>query len=227
MRALVMTWGPGGNLPPLLAAASLLERRGHEVTVLCSGKTRDAARRLGLRVICYRRSPDPDIAVAFEAQAERIMAIAAGAEIALDARDALAELHPDLAVVDCMLPGTIAAARAMGTATASLVHFLYGPARTQMLRAGGAWTTDLRSRAATHRTLGLAPAGDGLSAWEAPELVLVTAPSWLDGDCEAPANVLHAGPLGVAGPSTGRAPAGERQRLLLTFSTTVMEASSR
>jgi AhpD family alkylhydroperoxidase len=32
----------------------------------------------------------------------------------------------------------------------------YGLARTQMLRAGGAWTTDLGSLAATHRMLGLA-----------------------------------------------------------------------
>jgi hypothetical protein len=33
-----------------------------------------------------------------------MMAGAAGAEIALDANDALAGLRPDLAVVDCMLP---------------------------------------------------------------------------------------------------------------------------
>jgi hypothetical protein len=102
----------------------------------------------------------------------------------------------------------------------SLVHFLYGLARTQMLRAGGGWTTDLRGLAATHRMLGLDPARDGLSAWDAPELVLVTAPRWLDIDCDAPANVLRAGPLGVAirPPSAGRTGA-ERRRVLLTFST--------
>src|SRR5262245_38626821 len=84
-------------------------------------------------------------------------------------------LRPDLAVADCMLPAAIAAARATGTATASLIHFLYGLARTHMLRPGGGWTTDLRSLAATHRMLGLAVASDGLGAWEAPELLLVTA----------------------------------------------------
>ena len=219
---LVMTWGPGGNLPPLLAAASLLDHRGHEVTVLSSGETRDAAIRLGLGVTDYRRSPDPNTHVPFEAQAELMMATTAGAEIALDARDALAELHADLAVVDCMLPAAIAAARAIGTPTASLVHFLYGPARTQMLRTGGAWTTDLRSLATTHRLLGLSAPSNGLSAWEAPELVLITAPRWLDVDCNAPANVLHAGPLGVRVWRPPLAPSGERQRVLLTFSTTVM-----
>jgi UDP:flavonoid glycosyltransferase YjiC (YdhE family) len=227
MRVLVVTWAPGGNLSPMLAVASVLERRGHEVAFLASGETRDAAHQLGFEVTGYRRSPDPDIRVAFEAQADRVMATMAGTEIALDARDVLHELRPDLAVVDCMLPAAVAAARATGTPTASLVHFLYGLARTQMLRAGGSWTTDLRSLAATHRMLGLAPASDGLSAWEAPELVLVTAPGWLDVDCDAPSNVLHAGPLGVTvSPQRPRRAHVERPRVLLTFSTTVMDGQA-
>jgi UDP:flavonoid glycosyltransferase YjiC (YdhE family) len=36
VRALVVTWGLGGNLPPLLGAASVLARRGHDVTFLAS-----------------------------------------------------------------------------------------------------------------------------------------------------------------------------------------------
>jgi UDP:flavonoid glycosyltransferase YjiC (YdhE family) len=209
----------------MLGAASVLDRRGHEVAVLCSGETRDAAEQLGFEVTGYRRSPDPDIRVAFEAQADLMMAAMAGAEIALDARDVLDELRPDLAVVDCMLPAAIAAARATGTPTVSLVHFLYGLARMQMLRAGGGWTTDLRTLAATHRMLRLAPAPDGISAWEAPELVLVTAPRWLDIDCDAPANVLHAGPLSVA--ARAEQPADvQRPRVVLTFSTTVIEGQA-
>ena len=226
VKALVVTWGPGGNLPPLLATASLLSSRGHDVTVLCSGKTRDAARRLRLRVIGYERNPDPGVEVAFEAQAAEVMAAAAGADIAFDAADALARLRPDVAVVDCMLPAAIAAARAGGTPTASVVHFLYCPARTQMLQSGSAWTTDLRTLAATHRLLGLAAPRDGLSAWEAPGLVLVTAPRWLDGECEAPAHVVHAGPLGIAVRRRLPLPAGARQRVLLTFSTTVMDGQA-
>jgi UDP:flavonoid glycosyltransferase YjiC (YdhE family) len=203
----------------MLAAASVLHRRGHGVTVLASGETRGAAEQLGFEVIGYRRSPAPDVRVAFEDQADPLMARMAGAEIALDVRDVLDELRPDLAVVDCMLPAAIAAARASGVPTVSLVHFLYGLARTQMLRTGGGWTTDLRSLAATHR-LGLAPAHDGATAWEAPELVLVTAPRWLDIDCGAPANVVHAGPLGVAVRAQG--PDRAHLELLLTFSTTVI-----
>jgi hypothetical protein len=156
-----------------------------------------------------------------------MMATMGGADIALDARDVLTELHPDVAVVDCMLPAALAAARATRTPAVTLVHFLYGLARTHMLRAGGAWTTDLACLAATHRMLGLAVPRDGLSAWEAPELVPVSAPRWLDVDFDAPANVLHAGPLGVA--VRPLRPAGadaERPRVLLTFSTTVMDGQA-
>jgi UDP:flavonoid glycosyltransferase YjiC (YdhE family) len=59
MRALVVTWGPGGNLPPLLGAARLLARRGHEVTVLASAETRAPAEQAGLPVVGFRRSPPP------------------------------------------------------------------------------------------------------------------------------------------------------------------------
>jgi UDP:flavonoid glycosyltransferase YjiC (YdhE family) len=224
VRALVVTWAPGGNLPPLLAGARLLAERGHEVALLCSGATRSGAERLGLPVSGYRRSPDLDTRISFEAQAEQAMAVAAGTEIALDARDVLERERPDVAIIDCMLPATIAAARATGTPVASLVHFLYGLARGTMLQGRGGFTTDLATLARTHRALGLAPAADGLAAWEAPELLLVTAPSWLDVDAGAPDHVVHAGPLGVAASAQPRpaAPA-ERPRLLLTFGTTVME----
>ena len=217
MRALVVTWGPGGNLPPLLAAARLLVDRGHDVAVLASAATRSAAERAGMAVVGFRRSTGPDVRVPFEDQADHMMATSAGMEIARDTSDVLEELHPDLIVADCMLPAALAAAEAAATPAASLVHFLYGAARETMLRAGGGWTTDLRTLAHTRRALGLAPLESGLAAWERPDLVLVTAPGWLDVDTGAPPHVVHAGPLGV-----DVAPARERSRVLLTFSTTVM-----
>jgi UDP:flavonoid glycosyltransferase YjiC (YdhE family) len=212
----VVTWGPGGNLPPMLAAADVLLGRGHEVTIMASGATRPDAERRGVPVIGFRRTPDPDVAIPFEEQAARLMATAAGADIALDTREAIEELRPDLAVIDCMLPGALAAGRATGTPTASLVHFLYGPARAR-IREGTGWTTDLRTLAATYAALALAPFEDAVAAWEAPDLVLVTAPRWLDADAGFPAHVVHAGPLGIR-PRRAR----RQRRALLTFSSTVM-----
>jgi UDP:flavonoid glycosyltransferase YjiC (YdhE family) len=219
MRVLVVTWAPGGNLPPLVGAARVLRARGHDVTVLASGETAGAA--AGFRVLRYGRVADPDVRVAFEAQAAAMMAAAAGVDVAFDVRDAIVHARPDVVVADCMLPAAIAAARAAGTPVVSLVHFLYGLARTQMVRGGGAWTTDLSRLAEAHRALGLAPPRDGIDAWEAPELVLVTAPRWLDVDAGAPSHVVHAGPLDVH-PGA----AGARKRVLLTFSTTVMEGQA-
>jgi UDP:flavonoid glycosyltransferase YjiC (YdhE family) len=96
-----------------------------------------------------------------------------------------------------------------------------------MLRAGGGWTTDLHSLARTHRALGIAPAPEGLAAWEVPEMLLVTAPRWLDLDADAPSHVVYAGPLNVARHQDAPCGAGDgRPAVLLTFSTTVMEGQA-
>jgi UDP:flavonoid glycosyltransferase YjiC (YdhE family) len=217
VRALVITWAPGGNLPPMVAAAGLLAARGHDVQVLCSAATRPAFEAAGFAVHPYRRAPEPLTHIAFEAHAESTLGIAAGADIALDVRDLVAHEHYDLAVVDCMLPAALSGVRAIGVPVASLVHFLYGPVRQQLL-AGGSWTTDLETLATTYHRLGLALPVGGLEAWESVELLLVTAPRWFDLGIDYPAKVVHAGPLGVRTRASPR-----RTRVLLSFSTTVMD----
>ncbi len=220
---LIVSWASGGNLPPLLAAGRLLAARDRHVCVLTSAATRQPALDAGFEVVDYRRAPDPQMKTAFEQQAAQMMALAAGLEIALDVRDVLAELRPELMIVDCMLPAGIAAGESMGTPTASLVHFPYGLARTQMLRGSGAWTTDRAQLDITRNRLGLEPPMSDLAAWESAQLLLVTVPKWFDLAADYPANVVHAGPLGVKrAPQVAPATDG-RPRLLLSFSTTVMQ----
>jgi UDP:flavonoid glycosyltransferase YjiC (YdhE family) len=220
---LIVSWASGGNLPPLLAAAGLLAARDHRVCVLTSAATHQPALEAGFDVVSYDRAPDPEMKIAFEQRAGELMATAAGPEIALDVRDVLTELRPGLVVVDCMLPAAIAASESMRTPTASLVHFPYGLARTQMLRGSGGWTTDRAQLNITRSRLRLEPIADDLAAWESVELLLVTVPKWFDLATEYPSNVVHAGPLGVARESQeARSPAG-RPRILLSFSTTVMQ----
>src|SRR6266498_4036967 len=220
---LIVSWGGGGNLPPLLAAGRLLAARDHRVSVLASAATRQPALDAGFDVVSYRRAPDPKMDTAFEQQAARLMATAAGPEIALDVRDVVAELRPELMIVDCMLPAGLAAGESTGTPTVSLVHFPYGLARTQMLRGAGAWTTDRAQLNITRSGLGLEPAPDDLAAWESAELLLVTVPKWFDLATDYPANVVHAGPLGVTRTPHGGSTAEGRPLVLLSFSTTVME----
>jgi UDP:flavonoid glycosyltransferase YjiC (YdhE family) len=226
LRVLIVSWASGGNLPPLLAAGRLLVARDHRVCVLASAATRQPAVGAGFDVVRYRRAPDPEMDTAFEQQAAEMMATAAGPEIALDVRDVVEELKPELMIVDCMLPAGIAAGESTGTPTASLVHFPYGLARTLMLRGAGAWTTDRAQLNSTRSSLGLEPATDDLAAWESAELLLVTVPKWFDLATDYPAHVVHAGPLGVTqAPQEGGTPVG-RPLVLLGFSTTVMQGQA-
>jgi UDP:flavonoid glycosyltransferase YjiC (YdhE family) len=220
---LIASWASGGNLPPLLAAGTLLAARDHRVCVLASSATRQLAMDAGFDVVGYRRGPDPNVDTGFEQQAAQMMAIAAGPEIAVDVCEVVAELRPELMIVDCMLPAGIAAGESTGIPTVSLVHFPYGLARTQMQRGAGAWTTDRAQLNITRSSLGLEPARDDLAAWESVELLLVTVPKWFDLATDYPANVVHAGPLGVTRAPYGRSASDGRPLVLLSFSTTVMQ----
>jgi UDP:flavonoid glycosyltransferase YjiC (YdhE family) len=223
---LVATWAGGGNLPPLLSIAQLLAGRGCAVRVLTSRATQKAAEAGGLHVVPYTRSPQPDMTVAFESHAAEFMAMMAGPEIASEVRENLNQPEPQLLVADCMLPAALAAGRATGTPTASVVHFLYGPAREQIANGSG-WTTDFRQLNLTRTALGLPALAHPIEAWEEPGLVLVTAPRWFDLPADFAPHVLHAGPVGIRRQRashmgqllTGRS---RRPRVLITFSTTVM-----
>jgi UDP:flavonoid glycosyltransferase YjiC (YdhE family) len=219
----VATWASGGNLPPLLALARQLHAAGHRVEVLTSSATLEPARRAGFEPVSYRTAPHPDESVPFEAQAATVLRTLAGVEIARDVRAVLAETRPDVLVADCMLPAAIVAAQSASIPVVSLVHFLYGPARAQMARRGEAWTTDLEQLNATRAGFGLTPAVDGLTAWECVDVLLVTAPRWLDLEVAYPPNVVHVGPLGVCTPARSR---GHRPLVAVSFSTTAMEGQT-
>jgi UDP:flavonoid glycosyltransferase YjiC (YdhE family) len=219
-------WGGGGNLPPLLAAARLLAARGFVVHAIASTVTAAEAERCGFRTYAYQRAPEPDMRIPFEAQARRLLREAAGIRLARDVLALTRQLPVDVLLVDCMLPGALAAGDAAGVPTASIVHFPYAAARSTMTRGGGPLPLDRATLDATRRRLGLSEMGGELEAWESPDLLLVTLPRWFDAPGELPAHVVHAGPLGVhAVARAGDRPPGGRA--LLSFSTTVMEGQRR
>jgi UDP:flavonoid glycosyltransferase YjiC (YdhE family) len=219
LSVLIATWASGGNLPPLLALARLLRAAGHRVQVLASDATRAPARRDGFESVAYRAAPQPDVSAPFEAQAARVLRTLAGVEVARDVYELLEETRPDVLVADCMLPAAAVAAQAASTPVVSLVHFLYGLARSQMAGTNDGWTTDLTQLNRTRARFGLPPASDGLAAWEAVELLLVTSPRWFDLDISYPPNVVHAGPLGVRAMPASRE---GRSLVAASFSTTAM-----
>jgi UDP:flavonoid glycosyltransferase YjiC (YdhE family) len=219
-RVLLVGWHGGGNTPPLLAAGSLLRSANFEVIVLASEEVRREATRAGFGGVPFRFAPPPETHLPFETVATRMMATAAGADVAADMHATLAQVRPALAVVDCMLPAAIAACERERTPCVSVVHFAYGHARAQMLEGARAWTTDRTQLDDTRRTLGLAPTRSDVAAWESPELLLVTAPQWFDAPTPLPANVIHAGPLGFRRQS--HTPRTQRPLVLVAFSTTQM-----
>jgi UDP:flavonoid glycosyltransferase YjiC (YdhE family) len=217
---LVVTWGGGGSVPPLLATAQVLAARGFGVEVLTSTATRAQAGRHGFATHAYPRAPEPDMSVPFEVQAGQLLADAAGIVVARDVLAVALDLSPDLLVVDCLLAAGLAAGEAAGVPTASLVHFPYAAARAAMASGAGAGPIDGATLAATRRALGLPATAGGVAAWESPDLLLVTVPRWFDAPGRLPGHVVHAGPLGVRGARTRPTNGG---RVLAAFSTTVME----
>ena len=223
--ALLVSWGSGGNLPPMVAVGSLLAGRGWRVSALASGATLAAMPAAGFEARRYSRAPEPAVGRSFEAHPERFMVPAAGLELAVDVREVLDDERPDLLVADCMLPAALAAGESAGTPTASVVHFPYGLARSLLSRGAGAWTTDRAVLDDTRGALGLPPTSSDLAAWESPQLLLVTLPRWFDAPVDFPAHVVHAGPIGIRTGSAARQ-AAPRPRALLSFSTTVMDGQS-
>jgi UDP:flavonoid glycosyltransferase YjiC (YdhE family) len=219
LSVLIATWASGGNLPPLLALGGLLRRAGHRVQILTSTATQEPARRDDFETIAYRTAAQPDTSVPLEVNAADVFRTLAGVEIARDVGEVFAEARPDVLVTDCMLPAALAAAQAASIPAVSVVHFLYGPARKQMAKSGEGWTTDTDQLNATRTRLGLPPAVGGLAAWETVDLLLVTAPLWLDLDISYPSNVVHAGPVGVRTTAPSR---GDRPLVAVSFSTTEM-----
>jgi UDP:flavonoid glycosyltransferase YjiC (YdhE family) len=223
LSVVVATWAGGGNLPPLLALARVLRAAGHRVDFLASDATREPARQENFEPLAYRTAAQPDMGVPFETQAERVLRTLAGVELACDVRDVLEETRAEVLVADCMIPAAVVAAQATSTCAVSLVHFLYGPARSRMAATGEGWTTHLEQLNATRARFGIAPADGGLGAWEAVDLLLVAAPLWFDLEVAYPPNVVHAGPLGVCVPSIRRA---GRSLVVISFSTTPMEGQA-
>lgn len=200
MRILVATFDAGGNLPPLLAIARELDRRGHGVTVLLEPHQR--ADGLPLRPFATTlapRRPGSQLGAAIglaRVFADRRLA----AEVVAVAR----EERADAVVVDSLLVATVRALAAAGIRTISVVHtpwtFLSAAAR-------GPFGAIIRLLGGVSATASLA----------APDLVLATAAPELESG-PVPDRVHQVGPVDRL-PSPGPAAAGD-PLVVVSLSTT-------
>jgi UDP:flavonoid glycosyltransferase YjiC (YdhE family) len=198
---LFATWDGGGNVPPLLALAAEVQRRGHTVTVLGHTSQEAAVRAAGLRFAAYPTARPFTSAAGPSPVA--IVGTWGDRAMGRDVGSAVADLGADLVVVDCLLFGVMEALVRQGTPYVVLEHlfdhYLRGPG------TGGPIGLGLRLK-------GLRPP----ALLDAALLCLVASLSELDSASGRPLapNAVHTGPF-----VTGRPARTSEPTVLLSLST--------
>ncbi|HYH35295.1 MAG TPA: glycosyltransferase [Nocardioides sp.] len=132
-QILFVTWDGGGNVPPALALARELQRRGHVVRFLGHPRQRADLEAAGFDVVRTRYTrafssltehSTPDLLAAFTDRG-----------MGRDLLEAVTTRQPDLVVVDCLLFGALDAARRSGTPYVVLEHFYDGYYESGCLRS--------------------------------------------------------------------------------------------
>jgi UDP:flavonoid glycosyltransferase YjiC (YdhE family) len=118
----------GGNVAPTLEILRELAQRGGEVTVLGHRQLASAVEGAGLAFRAFRHARRWSATVERPGWRSMIgwLPLASDRGAGRDVAEAAGELHPELIVVDCMLPGSLRAARATGAAVAMVMHTMIG-----------------------------------------------------------------------------------------------------
>ena len=166
MKFLFVTWAGGGNSTPVIGLATRLIARGHDVKVVSpdDSSTRFAA-----------------ISVPYE-----VMPREAGAVVA-----AIDAAHPDVVVVDFMMPAWLSEAEASGVPCVALVHTIYAQIEAGILTA----FTTLDAINTGRRELGLDAVAAAPEILDRMDRVVVTSYAGLEADTDAPANVRYVGAI--------------------------------
>lgn len=123
---LFATWDGAGNLPPLLALVEAFARRGHEIHVLGHDVQRPQIEAAGAVFARYETARQWDQGLPSFLGADPVPAFLAFNQAARDDFIAVARrVDPAAALVDCMLPEALAAAKSEGLRSVALVHALY------------------------------------------------------------------------------------------------------
>lgn len=207
---LFVTWDGGGNVPPAVALAEELRRRGHVVRFLGHAQQRDALEARGFGFEAYRHarpwsSTEPAEGLAGALRIFRMFADRGpGRDLlrVLDARPA------DVVVLDCMSLGCLDAADRAGLPRAVLAHSFYGFLSTT-------WANGPVGIFA--RFSGLHP----LRLWRAAPVLLLATDRELDpvGDARLPASARYVGVVQSSPQPEVRRPAGSVPRVLVSLST--------
>src|SRR5439155_14279715 len=137
MRALMVTWAGGGNVPPAVAIAEQLAARGHDVRLLGHPAVKDSFPDT-IEFRSYERAPEfvdsrpvddptpePKTPIgAFAHLRDRLLLGPADA-FTLDVIDHIQAYAPEVLIVDFMLVGGLVAGEACRVPTIALMHTIY------------------------------------------------------------------------------------------------------
>lgn len=201
-EVLFVTMDGGGNVPPLLAVASAVARRGHHVRVVGHRCLRGEVTRAGLPFVPYRNARPWDSTR--EQSALRWVPMFNDPNIADEVERLCAENRPDVAVVDCMLLPALATLQKNHIRHAVFTHTYRG--YTNRMHRYGAGTAALLYG---HRISAL---------WNAADLNIVATLKRLDPDSVRwqPGNVRWVGAVVSGRPAQ---PTAEVPQVLLSLST--------
>lgn len=216
MRVLFVTADAGGNLPPALGIAREIERRGGTARFLGHEAQRTTVERAGLRFETFRRGRDHVAARprGTVAAIRDLTALFADKGIGDDAVESAAAGQDDVVVVDCLLWGALDRTVLSGLTVASLVH--------------SQWTYFERLARGPIGVLGRLRGVNPVAAAHAARLILVATRRDFEPDPHAafPAKVRHLGFVRQDPPEKAT-PNPDRQRVLVSFSTTSLPGQRR
>lgn len=200
-RIIVATWDGGGNVPPVIAIAQELTRRGHDVLVVGQEPNRASAQRVGLPFERYATarsfvgSDHNSPLTLLNTLCERAM----GDDVA----DAVHRFGADLVVVDCLLPAVLDRLASDGVRYVVLEHMFDAFLRDGLM--GGPYGLGLRLKGFRYTEL----------TDNAQRCVVTTLPELDPNAGRARANVVFTGPTSVGVASTPQAV----PRVLVSLST--------
>jgi UDP:flavonoid glycosyltransferase YjiC (YdhE family) len=220
-RFLLTGHDAGGTVPPMIAVAEELVRRGHEVSVLSQPSVRARAERAGCSFTAFSSIPDYERRKSLEDQLEVTVPVITGPAIGDDLTALARERTADLLVVDANLGGGLAAAEALAQPSVVLLHSMYST-------FVDTWFADFWSLIEpivnqTREGYGLGAVDGWPGVFAGHDRLLSVVPSRFDAPvAEVPATMRHFGfllPRPTAAGGTGF-PAGDEPAVLVGLSTT-------
>jgi UDP:flavonoid glycosyltransferase YjiC (YdhE family) len=224
-RFLLVGHNAGGTVPPMLALAQAMVRRGHDVTWLSQPSVSDRAFAAGCHFEPLDGLGDYDANEAIEEQIEPVMAGMVGLEIGEQLIAIVEEDETDAVVVDCNLASAAAAAERLEAPSALLFHSMFKTFSDVWL--GELWPFVAQAVNDARRAFGVDPAGSWIESFAGHDRLISVVPDAFDAPvADAPGTLCHYGFI-VPEPSAENAvtgfPDGDGPTVLVSLSTTYQQ----